>query len=186
VGTPLVITRPHAFRVYGEPAPKGSIAGRVAKNGRVILSEQVNRNRPWRRAIEKAAPIHITERAEKGQAIRITLLFALTRTQAAAGRTRPTTQSAQKIGGDLDKLARLVLDALESCAVLANDAQVVELTATKVYADSPEWMTSEQWVRRGRREPGMYCRIEPVGYVPPELPYAERLDEHEQADGYHP
>lgn len=158
-----MITKPAAFRVYGEPAPKGSIVGRVnPRNPRhVILSEQVNRNRPWRRAIEKAAPVHITERPDKAQPVKVTLMFAVTRLPAAHNRQRPATRSAQKIGGDLDKLVRLVLDALESCRVLIDDAQVVELTASKVYTDSPEW---------DRDRPGVYCRVEPAGYVPPELP----------------
>lgn len=152
-----MITQPAAFRVFGEPAPKGSIVGRVnPKNGRVILSEQVNRNRGWRRLIEAAAPVHITERPSPHQPLKVTLVFGLTRTPAAKDRAYPATQSAQGIGGDLDKLARLALDALESCGVLVNDAQVVELTASKVYAD-----TVDQAHRAG-----MYCRIEPVGWVP--------------------
>lgn len=160
-----MITRPAAFRLFGEPAPKGSLAGRVnPKNPKhVIITEDANRNRPWRRAIEKAAPVHITERPDPHQPLKVTLLFGITRTRAAADREFPSTQSAQGIGGDLDKLVRLVLDALESCGILTNDAQVVELEASKVYADT---------VGRG---PGMYCRVEPVGYVPPELPYADKL-----------
>jgi Holliday junction resolvase RusA-like endonuclease len=171
-----VITRPHAFRVYGEPAPKGSIAGRVAKNGRVILSEQVNRNRGWRRTIENAAPLWVHERPDPHQPLKVTLTFALTRLRAAENRTYPSTRSAQKVGGDLDKLVRLVLDALETAGVLTDDAQVVELSARKLYSDALEW-SGVAPVRAG-----MYCRVEPVGYVPPELPYAERLDEHERTD----
>lgn len=160
-----MITRPAAFRVYGEPAPKGSLAGRVnPKNPKhVIITEDANRNRPWRRAIEKAAPIHITERPDTHQPLKVVLLFGVTRTQAARDRDYPSTQSAQKVGGDLDKLVRLVLDALESCKVLINDAQVVEIEASKVYADTC------------MKAPGLYCRIEPVGYVPPELPYEDKL-----------
>lgn len=173
-----MITRPAAFRVYGEPAPKGSLAGRclthpkigmvVTKPARVAISEDANRGRPWRRKIEKAAPVHITERPNRHQPLKLTLLFAVTRTQAAADRAYPSTRSAQNTSGDLDKLVRLVLDALESCGVLLDDAQVVELAPKKVYADAPEW---HQGTQRRYGVPGLYCRIEPVGYVPPELPY---------------
>lgn len=164
-----MITKPAAFRVFGEPAPKGSLAGRVNPRNpkHVIITEDTNRNRPWRRAIEKAAPIHITERPDPHQPLKAVLLFGITRTKAAADREFPATQSAQGIGGDLDKLVRLVLDALESAGVLTNDAQVVEIEASKVYADT---------VGRG---PGLYCRLEPVGYVPPELPY-EHGDDSER------
>jgi len=173
-----VITRPAAFRVYGEPAPKGSLAGRclthpkigqiVRAPQRVVMSEGANRGRPWRKKIEKAAPIHITERADRHQPLRVTLLFAVTRTAAAEGRAYPSTRSAQNVGGDLDKLIRLVLDALESCGVLADDAQVVELDPRKVYADHPDWGRVDG---NGAPVPGLYCRVEPVGYIPPELPY---------------
>lgn len=182
-----MITKPAAFRVYGEPAPKGSLAGRclthpkigqiVRLPQRVAISEDANRGRPWRRAIEKAAPIHITERPDKYQPLMVTCLFAITRTPAAEGRLYPSTRSAQGVGGDTDKMVRLVLDALESCGVLLDDAQVTRFGETgKVYADDPEWL-----YRGGQRGiPGLYCRVEPIGYVTPELPYETTLDETER------
>ena len=184
-----MITRPHAFRVFGEPAPKGSLAGRClthpkvgavcARAARVVLSEDANRGRPWRKAIETAAPVHITERPDKHQALRVTLTFAISRTPAAAGRTRPSTRSAQGVGGDLDKMVRLVLDALEACGVLLDDAQICTFGATdKVFADDPVW---HHGVDRWRGVPGLYCRLEPAGYAPPELPYEARLDADERA-----
>lgn len=175
-----MITKPAAFRVYGEPAPKGSLAGRclthpkigqkALKAARVVMSEASNRGRPWRKAIEKAAPIHITEQADRHQPLEITLLFAVTRQPAAAHRAYPAVRSSQGIGGDLDKMVRLVLDALESCKVLVDDAQVTSLTARKVYADDPDW---------GRAGPGLYCRLVPVrlSRVVAELPYEVLADE---------
>jgi Holliday junction resolvase RusA-like endonuclease len=182
-----VITRPAAFRVYGEPAPKGSLAGRClthprigqvcVKAARVAISEDANRGRSWRHDIEKAAPVHLPERADRHQPVALTLLFAVTRTPAAEGRRFPATRSAQGVGGDLDKMVRLVLDALESCKVLADDAQVVELTARKMFADDPAWVPGHPplW-----RRSGLYCRIEPVGYIPPELPYETALTDHDE------
>lgn len=187
-----MITKPAAFRVFGEPAPKGSLAGRClthpkvgqvcARAARVILNEDTNRGRPWRRAIEKAAPVHITERADRYQPLAIDLTFAVTRTPAAVGRASPTTRSAQGVGGDLDKMVRLVLDALESCKVLADDAQVVHIDAWKVYADEryTRWHAFDDR-RLGR--PGMYCRVAPIGWVPPELPYETVLGQDERAGG---
>lgn len=167
-----MITKPAAFRVYGEPAPKGSLAGRCLTHpkighicqvpAKIAMSEQAARGRPWRRAIEKAAPVHLTEQADQHQPIAAAMVFAVTRTHAARDRPYPSTQSAQATGGDLDKFVRLVLDALESCKVLHNDAQVVELTARKVYADSPLW---------GRQGPGLYLRLEPAVA----MPYVEQV-----------
>jgi hypothetical protein len=88
-------------------------------------------------------------------------MFAITRQAAARDRPYPSYKSALSIGGDLDKLVRLVLDALESCGVLVNDAQVVELTTRKVYDDDPTW---------GRQGPGLYCRVEPAVVMPALLP----------------
>lgn len=190
-----MITRPAAFRVYGEPAPKGSLAGRCLTHPkigqictrvqRVAMSEDANRGRPWRRAIEKAAPVHITERPDPHQPLMISVLFAVTRTTAAAGRLYPATQSAQSVGGDLDKMVRLILDALESCKVLVNDAQVVAIGGPpstdpvldgrprKVYADHPDWGRTDA---NGAPLPGLYCRLEPVGYIPDPLPYEQNGD----------
>jgi Holliday junction resolvase RusA-like endonuclease len=164
-----VITQTWAFRVYGEPAPKGSMVGRIHQ-GRVIMSEQATRNRPWRALIENAAPTFIRESASPGQPLAIRLLFAVTRTPAAAQRTHPATQSAQGIGGDLDKLVRLALDALESCGVLTNDAQIVDIEAKKVYADDPFWSIDR--LGDSATTPGMYCQLRPVGYLPTTLPLA--------------
>lgn len=184
-----MITKPAAFRVYGEPAPKGSLAGRclthpkigqkALKAARVVMSEQSNRGRPWRKAIEKAAPLHITERPDRQQPLRIVLLFALTRQPAAAHRRYPAARSSRGIGGDIDKLTRLVLDALESAEVLTDDAQIVTVDARKVYSDDPAWWHP---VSDRAGKPGLYCRIEPMTpseYVAAvaELPYEALADE---------
>jgi Holliday junction resolvase RusA-like endonuclease len=175
-----MITKPAAFRITGaEPAPKGSLAGRCLTHPevgeiarlpqRVVMSEGANRGRPWRRVIEAAAPVHITERAGKHQPLKVTMLFAVTRTPAAELRLYPSTQSAQGIGGDLDKMVRLVLDALQSCGVLTNDAQVVAVEAAKVYAEDAAWLA-----RGGKAGfPGLYCRLEPANIPDPPLPLEE-------------
>ena len=172
-----MITRPAAFRLAGEPAPKGSLAGRClthpkighvcAQPQKVVMSESANRSRPWRKAIEKAAPLYLREKADPHQPIKLTWLFAVTRTPAAADRAYPTTQSAQGVGGDADKMLRLLLDALESCGVLHNDAQVTRFGESgKVYADDPTWLR----VGGQRGVPGMWCQIEPIGAAPDALP----------------
>lgn len=172
-----MITRPAAFRVYGEPAPKGSLAGRCLthpklgqvckKLAKVVLTEQVERGRYWRKQVEKAAAERITEQAGEHQPIKATFVFAVTRTHAARDRAYPATRSAQGVGGDMDKMVRLVLDALESCGVLKDDAQVVRWGETcKVYADAAEW--TDRGGPSGM--PGAYIRVEPVGWVPDPLP----------------
>lgn len=180
-----MITKPAAFRVKGiEPAPKGSMAGRCLTHPkvgsvcltpqRVVISEDANRGRPFRRAIEKAAAVHMPEKAGKHQPLKVTVLFGITRTRAAEDREFPAVRSSQGIGGDLDKMVRLVLDALESAGVLTDDAQVIELSASKVFYDTCS------------DSPGLYCRIEPIGWevvtqppppITPELSYEQLADE---------
>lgn len=178
-----MITKPAAFRVTGvEPAPKGSLAGRCLTHpkvgqkalnpARVVISEDANRGRPFRRALEAAAKVHMPEQAERGQPLKVTVVFGVTRTAAAKTRMFPSLRSAQGIGGDLDKMVRLVLDALESAGVLADDAQVVKLEASKDYFDQ----------LGGATAPGLYVRVEPV--TPAEwvqivapLPYEDLADE---------
>lgn len=52
-----------------------------------------------------------------------------------AGQLRPSAPAWPACMPDLDKLARLVLDALVIAAVLGDDGQVVALRAVKHYAD---------------------------------------------------
>lgn len=170
-----MITHPAAFRVYGQPAPKGSMIPRKLKDGRVVVVEDNKRTKPWRRAIAAAAPVHLSERADQYQPIKIVCAFALTRLPAQEGLPGPVKRATGGVGGDVDKMVRLVLDALEDCGVLVDDAQVVRVEAWKLFADAPDWP------RYG--VPGMYCRIEPVGYVPDELPYETVLDADERSDG---
>lgn len=176
-----MITRPAAFRVFGEPAPKGSMIPRKLKDGRTVVVEDSKRTKPWRRSIEAAAPVHLPERADRYQPVKITCLFAVRRLDSHKGLHGPVMRATGGVGGDVDKMVRLVLDALEGCRIILDDAQVIRLGETaKVFADDPEW---HQGVQRRYGVPGLYCRIEPVGLVPDELPYEHVLGPDERRDG---
>lgn len=153
---------------------------RKLKDGRVVVVEDNAKTKGWRRMVGRAAGVHLPEHADQYQPIRVVLLFAVTRASAQAGLPGPVKRATGGVGGDVDKLARLVLDALEDSGVLKDDAQVVQLEARKVFDDDPDWETPSNWQRRGC---GLYCRVEPVGYVPDELPYEQVLDADERADG---
>jgi len=60
------------------------------------------------------------------------------KTRALSGRLLPTSTRT----GDLDNLAKLLLDGLEDAGWLANDALVVELDARKLYGERPGYMVS--------------------------------------------
>lgn len=130
--------------VTGRPAPKGSLVCVGRPGGRHQLIEDNKRTAPWRRTvadtIRKSWPHD--QHAAPGQPIGAELTTSHARPTGHYGTGRnahqlkptadphPVTRSA----GDLDKLARLLLDAIQDTDVLPDDAQVVELISRKVYA----------------------------------------------------
>lgn len=120
----VVVTLP------GAPAPKGSLKC-IGKGGRHQLVEDNARTRPWRRRIVQTVQGRIDPTPERHQPIGVEVTFTVPRPKSV--RTRhPVTRSSY----DVDKLARLALDALQDAGALPDDAQVVELTARKAYPDS--------------------------------------------------
>lgn len=159
IDTELVLT------VYGHPAPKGSLKC-VGTKGRHRLVEDNPHTSEWRAAIVLAAA-HLDDpdnaHAQHHQAIGVELTSTFPRPASHYGTGRnaellrpsaPTYPTAAYTTGDVDKLARLVLDALADAHVLDNDAQVVELTARKAYAGDhmPDALD----------RPGLRARIYPI------------------------
>lgn len=114
--------------VPGKPLPKGSL--RHIGRGRLVEQTKV---KTWMKQIRD----HITE-IYGGEVhmfdtpVDATLTFRFPRPVAAKNRLYPHLRSA----GDIDKLARAVLDALQP-QVLLDDSLVVSLTACKLY-ESPD------------------------------------------------
>lgn len=136
-----MIEREIVITVPGHPKPKGSMVCR--RDPLHQLREMVD-NTHWRAQVTAAAK-KVRQHAEKGQHVGIEVTFTLARPVAHYGtgrndgvlkdwarRERPTGAGS----GDVDKLARLVLDALQSAGVLHNDAQVAELMARKAYVEA--------------------------------------------------
>lgn len=122
------------FFVPGSPLPKGSKAH--VGHGRLV--EQADRKttrRPagalsrWQDAVRSVAAFHLRgpRPAIESLAVRVRLVFRLPR-PASVRRCDPTARGT----GDLDKLARAVLDGLEGVAY-RDDAQVCELELRKEY-----------------------------------------------------
>lgn len=109
---------------YGKPLPKGSL--RHIGNGRMIEQTKV---KTWMADIRQqisrdyggTPPLFDVP-------VRVTLSFRFPRPAAAKNRLYPHMRST----GDLDKLCRAVLDALQP-DVLEDDSLVVSLTAKKRY-----------------------------------------------------
>lgn len=135
------------FRVAGTPAPQGS--KRHVGGGRMVeMSKAVG---PWREAVRAEA--QRLQRPEEGiedigtflpGALSVTVVFVLKRPAShyRTGRNAHLLRDAAPPfpagRPDVDKLARAVLDGLVTGGVMADDGQVVSLSAAKVYARDGE------------------------------------------------
>ena len=130
--------------VPGHPAPKGSlkcIGGRGGKGH--VLIEDNKRTKGWRTDLATWAR-KAQQRGEKGQPIIVEVTSTLARpkshygTGKNAGTVKPAFVDAFPVGhqtGDVDKLARLVLDALQDAGLIPDDCAVVEVVSRKAWTE---------------------------------------------------
>lgn len=169
-----MLDRELILTVPGLPAPKGSlkcIGGRGGKGH--VLIEDNPRTKTWRTTISNLVgralrtqghptPVH---HQPVGAEITFTLDRPKThfRTGANAHLLRDDAPSwpISHATGDLDKLLRLVLDALQDAKVLPDDCQVVEVATSKHYARGRAVDGSDvlPW-------PGVVVRLYPMGNDP--------------------
>lgn len=130
--------------IGGTPVGKGSLKC-IGKRGTVAhqLVEDNPKTQAWRDEIARTVRSAEFEVAAHGQAIGVEITSTLARpgghygTGRNAGKVKASAprHPTAKGTGDVDKLARLVLDALEDADALDNDAQVVEVLSRKSYPD---------------------------------------------------
>jgi len=134
-----VLTHEATLVVAGIPRTKGSLKC-VGRNGHHRIVDDNPRARQWLDLVaERARELDLE--LDRAQAVGVELTATLPRPAAHYGtgansltlRRRAPTLPVRRQTGDVDKLARLVLDALQNAGVLVDDAQVVELTARKAY-----------------------------------------------------
>jgi crossover junction endodeoxyribonuclease RusA len=144
---PETVTAPPAigltFVVWGEPIPKGSTKAFVVK-GRARVTNDNPRTRNWQALITDAAQLHVGDEPPLTGPLEVTLRFTLPRPKTVK-RPHPIVKP------DIDKLARAGLDALTGCVFL-DDAQVLSLSAGKVYVGHPSAL----------RQPGLVVEVVPV------------------------
>jgi Holliday junction resolvase RusA-like endonuclease len=147
------------FTILGDPVPKGSLKC-VGRNGQHRIVEDNPRTRSWRRTI--AAEVGGTVTAAVHEPIGVEITATLPRPAHHYGATgirsnapiHPTNMRT----GDVDKLARLVLDALVDAGVLVDDSQVVEVVCRKSFP-LPE---ASPYVPDVLDAPGILLRIYPM------------------------
>ncbi|HLM89272.1 MAG TPA: RusA family crossover junction endodeoxyribonuclease [Streptosporangiaceae bacterium] len=136
--------------VDGRPAPQGS----KVRNRYGAIYEDNRAVRPWRDAVRTEA--QRAQRAEDGPmfgAVLVVIVFRLARpkghygTGRNAGTVRSSAPAHPSGKPDVDKLARAVLDGLTEGSAFKDDAQVVSLQVTKVYAErtGADITVSEVW-----------------------------------------
>jgi Holliday junction resolvase RusA-like endonuclease len=125
------------IEVRGLPAPQGS----KRHVGRGIMVESSKAVGPWREAVRAETQRMMAAHPFVG-AVKVEITFGLGRpkghygTGKNVGKVRDSAPWYPQGRPDLDKLARAVLDGLTAGGAWVDDAQVVCLTARKVY-DSP-------------------------------------------------
>lgn len=154
--------------IGGTPVGKGSLkcVGRRG-NRQHVLIEDNPRTEHWREEVARAARAAEFEVAGRGQAVGVEITSTLARPAGHYGsgrnakRVLPSAPEhpTAKGSGDVDKLARLVLDALEDADVLDNDAQVVEVLSRKSYPDDGVRLPLPDTLDH----PGVRIRIYPIG-----------------------
>lgn len=127
--------------VYGKAIQQGSkraIPGRGG--GRPMIVEDSKHTRPWRAVVKDAARQEVGEDWQP-------LLGPITvdimihtgrpkwhyRTGAHAHELKPNAPHWVPVKPDIDKLGRLILDALTDAGVWRDDCQIASLTVAKVY-----------------------------------------------------
>ena len=137
--------KPEVIRLHflGEPAPQGSkIQTRYGG-----MKEASKKIQPWRASVQ-----YICDQTYKGEVltcpVRMEVTFLIARAKnhwsTAKGKEDQVLPSAPEhctVGGDIDKLARGLLDPLTTrCGgnVIEDDRQVVDLKLSKRYAEKAE------------------------------------------------
>lgn len=119
-----------SFTVPGKPAPQGS----KRHVGRGILIESCKDVGAWRERVAITAHNAMNSQPITSKPVAVSIEFVLPRPLSTPKR-RSTPAATKK--PDLDKLARAILDAITH-TVIADDSQVVRLTARKRLAELDE------------------------------------------------
>jgi Holliday junction resolvase RusA-like endonuclease len=119
--------------VAGRPAPKGSrIAGRT-KDGRTYTRAASKYEEPWVEAVKTRTQIVMRHHRTPAPPYAVRLDFHLKKSQH-----RRKDAPEYPTVGDLDKLARAVIDGLVKGGAMEDDKHVTVLTASKRFAESDE------------------------------------------------
>jgi len=132
------------FEVIGQPSPQGN--HRTSRYGAIY--ETSKNHKPWRDSVvvaAKAAAIRCNWRVAPARSIGCVMTFRFQRPEKhyRGGRfahlLKPNAPRFKATAPDLDKLARAIGDALKAADVIADDARIAHIEATKVYVGKGDW-----------------------------------------------
>jgi len=134
----------YGFRVYGIPAPQGSkVPGVSSKTGKMFVREQSGKTlHPWRQDVKEAALMARGDQETLTAGVKLQITFFMPRPASVSVKKRPHPTVAP----DLDKLVRGVGDALKQAGVYKDDAQVLGIQASKVYASDDRELSPGAWI----------------------------------------
>lgn len=137
-----MITTDQGFMVLGDPEGQGSMT--CVGKGKLHNVQPSNKAKlyPWRELVAAGARKWLNETADVYEPVTLTLTWSVARPAGhwGTGRNADTLKPSAapfptfKGTGDIDKLARAVLDALTASERFHDDAQVTELHLYKRYA----------------------------------------------------
>ena len=127
------------FFVAGTPRPQGSARPITSKGGRVFM-KYGEPMAEWRNQLVEAFGRGGIEMIGPEVPVRVTVMFGFRRPHSHSRVRALRDRGYRTNGADIDKLARLVLDALGIARIYDDDRQVADLIARKRYveADEPE------------------------------------------------
>ena len=115
--------------VLGKPAPKGS----MKSYGRGRMVDSLKSTKPWGAEI-------VIEAARARDLAGWEMLLGAVTVECVAITPRPKSVKREfpikRSAGDIDKLARNLLDALVNAHIMADDSQVIDLRMLKLYPRS--------------------------------------------------
>lgn len=129
------MSSPATVWVPGDPQPKGSLrcVGRPGGRHQLIEDDKTGARKQWRHKVAAAAALLL----ERHPAIDGTITGPVTvgiTFVLSPPKTRPKSRWAPSVKPDVDKLSRMILDALVDGHLIADDALVIGLSAEKQYA----------------------------------------------------
>jgi len=125
------------FVVYGQPQPAGSKrAFQHRHTGRIIVTEDAKRSRPWKDHVAQAAGEHMNGQTLLDGPLLLELQFIVPRPKGHYGARglRPSAPAFPTTRPDVLKLARAVEDALAGVCY-RDDAQIVTELLAKNYGE---------------------------------------------------